>query len=88
MITIERLNRCRSRFRAWMREGSYEYWLIYTDHMKDTTPRMEPMPPCFADSKLNFGVAVACLEQSPCGPPVMTRLNSLMRRVNNNIEGA
>ena len=44
--------------------------LCFTSHMSNPTPRYELAKPCFGDSKLNFGVARANLEQSPNGPPM------------------
>ena len=67
MLVIN-LNKNQSKKKAWMREGSYEWWLIHTDTFAITRPVFGTLE---FIAKAEFKIAIGCnsCSTSSQGPP-------------------
>ena len=59
-------NNNRSRKLFWMNQDEYDWHLIHTDRMADTSPAFEALEKVFAFMETNFGNNIN--EQGPNGP--------------------
>ena len=67
-MIVAHLNNNQSKKKAWMREGSYEWWLIHSDSSSIVRPAFGDLE---AIAKAEFKIAIGCnsTSTSPQGPP-------------------
>ena len=67
MLVIN-LNNNQSKKKAWMREGSYEWWLIHSDSSSIVTPEFGELE---SIAKAEFKISIGCNSTAtrPQGPP-------------------